>query len=384
MALLTVENLTKIFTVGKDEDLIAVNNVSFTLERGETLGLVGESGSGKTTVGRCVLRLIEPTEGRIALGDQEISELDPAGLRALRARMQLVFQDPFGSLNPRLTVYQTVDEPLALHGVRRAERRPRVSAMLERVGLGSEVFTYYPADLTASEQQRVGIARALVTEPEFVVLDEPTSMLDPSARAEILDLLKAIQNETETAYIFISHDLTSVAKISHRIAIMYLGHIVEHAPTDIIMESQRHPYSRALLSALQDSPGAGTRPASIASDKNRSKMPCTSAPLSGGEIESSSAGASGADMPSKSPMKYMNGHAAHLSRLVGETGLANCRDSLPPARAPGDTFPSHSVNRPLPRARSITSARRSGSSAAGKWPRRPGRAFRHSLTEARS
>ena len=250
MALLTVENLTKIFTVGKGEELIAVNNVSFALERGETLGLVGESGSGKTTVGRCVLRLIEPTEGRIALGDQEISELDPAGLRALRARMQLVFQDPFGSLNPMLTVYQTVDEPLALHGKGRAERRPRVGAMLERVGLSTDVFSYYPADLTASEQQRVGIARALVTEPEFVVLDEPTSMLDPSARAEILDLLKAIQGETNTAYIFISHDLTSVAKISHRIAIMYLGHIVEHAPTDIIMESQRHPYSRALLSAV--------------------------------------------------------------------------------------------------------------------------------------
>lgn len=250
MALLEVENLTKIFTVGHGDDLIAVNNVSFTLERGETLGLVGESGSGKTTVGRCVLRLIEPTKGRIALGGAEISDLAPDRLRALRARMQLVFQDPFGSLNPRLTAFQTVDEPLALHGAARAERRGRVADMLERVGLGAPLFDYYPADLTASEQQRVGIARALVTEPEFVVLDEPTSMLDPSARAEILDLLKAIQSETETAYIFISHDLTSVAKISHRIAIMYLGHIVEHAPTGIIMDSQRHPYSRALLSAV--------------------------------------------------------------------------------------------------------------------------------------
>ena len=250
MALLEVENLTKIFTVGHGDDLIAVNNVSFTLERGETLGLVGESGSGKTTVGRCVLRLIEPTKGRIALGGAEISDLAPDRLRALRARMQLVFQDPFGSLNPRLTAFQTVDEPLALHGAARAARRGRVADMLERVGLGAPLFDYYPADLTASEQQRVGIARALVTEPEFVVLDEPTSMLDPSARAEILDLLKAIQSETETAYIFISHDLTSVAKISHRIAIMYLGHIVEHAPTGIIMDSQRHPYSRALLSAV--------------------------------------------------------------------------------------------------------------------------------------
>ncbi len=250
MALLRVENLTKVFTVGKGDDLIAVNDVSFELERGETLGLVGESGSGKTTVGRCVLRLIEPTKGRILLGDQEITGLDTPALRALRARMQLVFQDPFGSLNPRLTVFQTVSEPLWLHGTSRSERRDRAAAMIERVGLPRGVFDYYPADLTASEQQRVGIARALVTRPEFVVLDEPTSMLDPSARAEVLDLLKVIQEETGTAYIFISHDLTSVAKISHRIAIMYLGHIVEHAPTRIIMESQRHPYSRALLSAV--------------------------------------------------------------------------------------------------------------------------------------
>ncbi len=250
MALLEVKNLTKVFNVGKDADLIAVNNVSFSLERGETLGLVGESGSGKTTVGRCVLRLIEPTEGSVTLDGVEISGLGPSELRVLRARMQLVFQDPFGSLNPRLTVSQTVDEPLALHGVERAERQTRVGEMLERVGLESHVFSYYPADLTASEQQRVGVARALVTRPEFVVLDEPTSMLDPSARSEILDLLRAIQTETETAYIFISHDLTSVAKISHRIAIMYLGHIIEHAPTEVIMDDQRHPYSRALLSAV--------------------------------------------------------------------------------------------------------------------------------------
>ena len=248
--MLEVKNLTKIFVLGKDANLIAVNNVSFNLKHGETLGLVGESGSGKTTVGRCILRLIEPTEGHIILDGEEVTALDTTRLRDLRANMQLVFQDPFGSLNPRLTVSQAVAEPLNLHGMERAERLERVAEMMSLVGLSEHFYHYYPADLTASEQQRVGIARALATKPEFVVLDEPTSMLDPSARAEILALLQNIQKELGTAFIFISHDLTSVAKISHRIAIMYLGHIVEHAPTDIIMHSQRHPYSRALLSAV--------------------------------------------------------------------------------------------------------------------------------------
>ena len=248
--MLEVKDLTKIFVIAKDANLIAVNNVSFSLKRGETLGLVGESGSGKTTVGRCILRLIEPTEGRVVLDGQEITELDANQLRDLRANMQLVFQDPFGSLNPRLTVSQTIDEPLKLHGMKSDKRRERVREMMSLVGLDEHFYHYYPADLTASEQQRTGIARALATKPEFVVLDEPTSMLDPSARAEILDVLKKIQQELGTAYIFISHDLTSVAKISDRIAIMYLGHIVEHAPTEVIMESQRHPYSRALLSAV--------------------------------------------------------------------------------------------------------------------------------------
>lgn len=249
-ALLEVQNLTKVFSVGPGADLVAVNNVSFTLGRGETLGLVGESGSGKTTVGRCVLRLIEPTRGRILLGGHDVTAMHAGPLRDLRARMQLVFQDPFASLNPRLTVAQTVSEPLMLHGMNRADRRSRITEILRQVNLDEHVFNYYPLDLTASEQQRVGIARALVTRPEFVVLDEPTSMLDPSARAELLTLLQTIQRETGTAYIFISHDMTSVARISHRIAIMYLGHIVEQAPTEVIMARQQHPYSRALLSAV--------------------------------------------------------------------------------------------------------------------------------------
>jgi oligopeptide/dipeptide ABC transporter ATP-binding protein len=248
--LLSVQDLTKIFSLGPGSDLVAVRAASLTLDRRETLGLVGESGSGKTTLGRCILRLMEPTHGRILLDGIDVTSVKGRPLRELRTRMQLVFQDPFASLNPRFTVEQTVSEPLMLHGVERATRKQRTVEMLKQVGLDETALACYPLDLTASEQQRVGIARALVTRPDLVVLDEPTSMLDPSARAELLALLQQIQSETGTAYIFISHDLTSVARISHRIAIMYLGHIVEQAPTKRILQRQHHPYSRALLSAV--------------------------------------------------------------------------------------------------------------------------------------
>lgn len=248
--LLSVQDLTKIFSLGPGSDLVAVRAASLTLDRRETLGLVGESGSGKTTLGRCILRLMEPTHGRIILDGIDVTGVKGRPLRELRTHMQLVFQDPFASLNPRFTVEQTVSEPLMLHGVERATRKRRTVEMLKQVGLDESALACYPLDLTASEQQRVGIARALVTRPDLVVLDEPTSMLDPSARAELLALLQQIQRETGTAYIFISHDLTSVARISHRIAIMYLGHIVEQAPTKQILQRQYHPYSRALLSAV--------------------------------------------------------------------------------------------------------------------------------------
>lgn len=248
--LLEVRGLTKVFSLSKHEDLVAVNNVSFTLGRGETLGLVGESGSGKTTVGRCVLRLIEPTSGEVHLDGTDIRMLDANALRTMRSRMQLVFQDPLASLNPTFTVRQTVAEPLALHGVKRVERNERVAQMLRHVNLGEHLCNYYPSDLTAGEQQRVGIARALITQPEMVVLDEPTSTLDASARAEILALLERIQKETGTSFIFISHDMTSIARICHRIAVMYLGRIVEEAPTDQLLRKQYHPYSKALMSAV--------------------------------------------------------------------------------------------------------------------------------------
>jgi oligopeptide/dipeptide ABC transporter ATP-binding protein len=248
--LLDVRGLTKVFPLSKHEGLVAVSDVSFTLARGETLGLVGESGSGKTTVGRCVLRLIEPTSGEVFFDGEDIRKLDTHALREMRSRMQLVFQDPLASLNPTFTVVQTVSEPLALHGVKRAERKARVAEMLHHVNIGEHLFDHYPADLTAGEQQRVGIARALITRPEIVVLDEPTSTLDASARGELLGLLQRIQAETGTSFIFISHDLTSIARICHRIAVMYLGRIVEEAPTKQLLGRQFHPYSRALISAV--------------------------------------------------------------------------------------------------------------------------------------
>lgn len=249
--ILELRNLHKAFELGPAERLIAVRDVSLELGRGETLALVGESGSGKTTIGRCALRMVEPTSGAIVFAGQDITTLAAAPLRALRARMQMVFQDPFASLNPRFRVGDIVADPLRVHtSLRRDGRMGRVAEILRDVGLAPDVARYFPADLTASEQQRVGIARAFATRPELVVLDEPTSMLDLSARAEILSLLQGLQAATDVSYIFISHDLISVAKISHRIAVLYLGSLVELAPTETVMTAQRHPYSQALLAAV--------------------------------------------------------------------------------------------------------------------------------------
>jgi oligopeptide/dipeptide ABC transporter ATP-binding protein len=249
--LLQIESLKKHFPLDKESYVAAVNGVSFTMARGETLGLVGESGSGKTTVGRCALRLLEPTAGRVDFDGRDLTELSEKQLRAMRARMQLVFQEPFASLNPRRTVRQTVEEPLRLERkLDRAARAERVAETLAAVNLGEELADSYPVELTTGEQQRVGIARAIATRPELVVLDEPTSNLDPSVRSEILDVLIRLQEELEMSYLFISHDLTAVERISHRIAVMYLGRIVEVAPVEALMERQYHPYTRALLSAV--------------------------------------------------------------------------------------------------------------------------------------
>jgi oligopeptide/dipeptide ABC transporter ATP-binding protein len=249
--LVAVEGLVKRFYLKGQNYVGAINGISFEIGRGETLGLVGESGSGKTTVGRCLLRLVEPTSGRIRFEGSDITRLTKRELKPLRSRMQMVFQDPFASLNPRRTVRQTVEEPLALQRDTPARAwLGMITEILKRVGLGPQYLDRFPIELTASEQQRVGIARALITSPKLVVLDEPTSTLDPTVREEILGLLRSLQSSMSVAYLFISHDIMAVERLSHRVAVMYLGHIVEQAPTAAIMADPRHPYTRALMSAV--------------------------------------------------------------------------------------------------------------------------------------
>ena len=250
-SVLAVQALVKHFPVGHGRAVKAVNGVSFQIERGEALALVGESGSGKTTVGRCVLRLIEPTSGAIAFRGDDILTMTPEQFRGRRRHLQLVFQEPYDSLNPRMPIGRILDEPLMLAGRGSpAARLSRVQDLLDMVGLGRSFIALYPHQLSGGEQQRVGIARAIATDPDLVVLDEPTSALDVSVRAEILDLLVDLQARLGFAYLFISHDLTAVRRVCQRVAVMYLGRIVETGRTDEIFERPLHPYTRALLSSV--------------------------------------------------------------------------------------------------------------------------------------
>ena len=248
---LRVEGLVKHFPIAHSRAFVAaVNGVSFDIARGETLGLVGESGSGKSTVARCIMNLESPTAGRIVFEGQEISGLPAKEARLLRRQVQLVFQEPFDSLNPRMPVRTIVAEPLLVRKVEREERRRRVGELLDLVHLPSSVLDLYPHEISGGLQQRVGIARAIATSPTLLVLDEPTSALDPRARRQIIDLLVELQAELGMSYLFITHDLNTLRHISHRIAVMYLGLIVEEGPTAAIFEEQRHPYTRALLSSV--------------------------------------------------------------------------------------------------------------------------------------
>jgi oligopeptide/dipeptide ABC transporter ATP-binding protein len=257
MALLEVENLKKYFPVKKGilsrsvGEVRAVDGVSFTIKRGETLGLVGESGCGKTTVGRTILRLIEPTAGRVSFNGENLLELDGKRLRSLRASLQIIFQDPFSSLDPRMNVGQIIAEPIRNHmKVPKTEIRQRVADLMERVGLHPEQISRYPHEFSGGQRQRIGIARALALNPLAIICDEPVSALDVSIQAQVINLLARLQEEMKLSYLFIAHDLSVVEHISDRVAVMYLGRIVELATDKALYQNPLHPYSQALLAAV--------------------------------------------------------------------------------------------------------------------------------------
>jgi peptide/nickel transport system ATP-binding protein len=232
-------------------DVKAVDGVSLTIRRGETLGLVGESGCGKSTLGRAILRLYEPTAGSIVFDGQDISHMDDDKLRPLRRRMQMVFQDPFASLNPRHSVGRIVGEPLRAHGLAaRGDLSRRVRELLEIVGLPADAMGRYPHEFSGGQRQRIGVARALAVNPEFIVADEPVSALDVSIQAQILNLLESLQDDFKLTYLFIAHDLAVVRHISDRIVVMYLGKVVEVSPSDDLYTNPLHPYTISLLSAV--------------------------------------------------------------------------------------------------------------------------------------
>lgn len=248
--ILQVKDLKKYFPSGS-APVKAVDGVSFDVYRGETLGLVGESGCGKSTTGRMTIRLLDATGGQIMYGGKDIAALKGRELRDLRCRMQIIFQDPFSSLDPRKTIGDTIGRPLAVHNLLpRAQRFGRVLELMERVGLDPNWVNKYPHELDGGRRQRVGIARALAVNPEYIVCDEPVSALDVSIQAQVLNLLQDLQEELKLTYLFISHDLSVVKHLSNRIAVMYLGKIVELAPSDELFARQAHPYTQALLSAI--------------------------------------------------------------------------------------------------------------------------------------
>lgn len=229
----------------------AVRGVDLRVARGETLAVVGESGAGKSTVGRMVLRLIEPDAGRVRLDGVDVLALDSKELRALRKRMQMIFQDPYGSLDPRMVVEEAVGEPLTVHfGMRGAERRARVLELLDRVGIGEHQAERYPYEFSGGQLQRIAIARALAVEPDLIVCDEPVAALDVSIRAQVINLLHELQRERGVAYVFISHDLSLVRLIATRVAVMYQGSVVEEGDTAMLFASPRHPYTQALLDVI--------------------------------------------------------------------------------------------------------------------------------------
>jgi oligopeptide/dipeptide ABC transporter ATP-binding protein len=257
MSLLEIRNLKKHFPVGqalfsRNKDVVkAVDGVNLTVEQGETLGLVGESGCGKSTLGRAILRLIEPSDGEVYFEGKNLLAMSQRELRDMRRQMQIIFQDPYASLNPRMRVGDIVGEGLEIHKIARGKaKRDRVIELLRQVGLREDHYGRYPHEFSGGQRQRIGIARALGVGPKFIVCDEPVSSLDVSIQAQIINLLQELQEKMHLTYLFISHDLRVVEHISHRVAIMYLGKVVEIAQSDTIYRDAKHPYTRALLSSV--------------------------------------------------------------------------------------------------------------------------------------
>lgn len=249
MSLLEVKDLVMRFPLSRSKAVQAVSGVSFSLERGQTLSLVGESGSGKTTIGRCLLGLVEPTSGTITFGGEQIGHRRSIRSPSLRGKLQFVFQEPAESLDPRIRVGYSLAEPLRVLNLNKHDRDRRLAEIAKTIGVSSDVLDKYPGELSAGLQQRIGVGRAIVSDPELIVLDEPTSALDPTARSELIDLLIRLQKKYDTAYLFISHDLSTVRYVSHRVAVLYLGMIIEEGDVGEIFSQPRHPYSIGLLSS---------------------------------------------------------------------------------------------------------------------------------------